>query len=300
MDNLRSKNQANAAEPIVYTFDINPQCKQYTFGISQFNITKNIEQNLYILRKTPFWKSPLLHEVSSYKDNNNTYISNFGNNLFGKQIIVFNNINQSSNYIFNISYDNKNKTTDYTILTTSNKEVELSDITINYDIYLESSNENESNVIYRDGIKLYNKDLILSPYVLQGMVFTTSVLFTGSDEIYITLEDDGTGDLIFLCSDYECTIPKDNELNVTSIIPFVNDEIENVYYTDNTEYDKVRFVMSDYGRYISHSTSTNNGDFENNLGYLLSVKTKDESNKNVSVRFTIDNKDYATNLTSNF
>lgn len=300
MDNLRSRNQANAAEPIVYTFDINPQCKQYTFGISQFNISKNIEQNLYILRKTPFWKSPLDNEVSSYKDNNITYVSNFGDNLLGKQIIIFNNINQSSNYIFNISYNNYFKTTDYTILNNSNEEVELSKITIDYDIYVESSFNDEGEVIYRDGIKFINKDLILSPCVLQGMIFNTSVLFTESDEIYLTLEDDGTGDLIMLCSDYECTITKDTELNVTSVIPLVNDIIENVYYTDKSDYDKVRFVISDYGRYISHSTSTNNGDFENNLGYLLSVKPKDESNKNVSVRFTIDDKDYATNLTSNF
>lgn len=300
MNNLRSRNQANAAEPIVYTFDINPQCKQYTFGVSQYNISKNIEQNLYILRKTPFWKSPLSNDVSSYKDNNNTYISNFGDNLFGKQIIIFNNINQSSNYIFNISYNNYFKTTDYTILNNSNEEVELSKITIDYDIYVESSFNDEGEVIYRDGIKFINKDLILSPCVLQGMIFNTSVLFSESDEIYLTLEDDGTGDLIMLCSDYECTITKDSELNVTSVIPLVNDIIENVYYTDKSDYDKVRFVISDYGRYISHSTSTNNGDFENNLGYLLSVKPKDESNKNVSVRFTIDDKDYATNLTSNF
>lgn len=253
-----------------------------------------------MLRKTPFWKSPLSHEVSSYKDNDNTYVNNFGDTLFGKQIIVFNNVNQSNDYHFNISYDIRNKTTDYIIYNSSDEEINLSDVTINYDIYMESSTSNDGQIIYRNGVKLYNKDLILSPYVLQGMVFNTNVLFTESNEIYLTLEDDGTGDLILLSSDYECTIPKDNELNVSSIIPFVNDEIENVYYTDKSDYDKVRFVMSDYGRYISHSTSTNNGKFENNLGYLLSVKTKDESNKNVSVRFTIDNKNYATNLTSNF
>lgn len=300
MVNLRSKNQANSFEPIVYTFDIDPQCKQYTFGISQYNISKNIEQNLYILKQTPFWKSPLAYEVSSYKDDNNTFVNNFGNTLFGKQIIVFNEVIQSNDYHFNITYDNRNKTMDYNIFNSSNVELNLSDVTINYDIYMESSENDNGQIIYRDGVKLYNKDLILSPYVLQGMIFNSSVSFTETDEIYLTLEDDGTGDLIMLCSDYECTIPKDDELNVTSVIPFVNDTIENVYYTDKSDYDKVRFVMSDYGRYISHSTSTNNGKFENNMGFLLSVKTKDESNKNVSVRFTIDNKDYATNLTSNF
>jgi hypothetical protein len=153
--------------------------------------------------------------------------------------------------------------------------------------------------MYNEGVKFSNKELNLSPYVLQTMTFISGVQFSDTDEIYLTLEDE-SGDLVLLASDYECSIPKNDKLNVTTIIPFVNDNIENVYYTDKSDYDKVRFVMSDYGRYISHSTSKENKPFENNLGFLLSVKPKDNSNKNVSVRFTIDNKDYATNLTSNF
>lgn len=298
MNNLRSKNQANATEPIVYAFDINSDCKQYTFGISQFNATKNIEQNLYVLRKTPFWKSFLSQEVSCYQDSKNTYISNFGDTFLGKQILIFYNKNQTNEYSFAQSYDKKNKTTNYTISNSSGKEINLDNVTIDYDVYIESS-DNDEVVMYNEGVKFSNKKINLSPHVLQTMTFISGVQFSDTDEIYLTLEDE-SGDLVLLASDYECAIPKNDKLNVTTIIPFVNDNIENVYYTDKSDYDKVRFVMSDYGRYISHSTSKDNKPFENNLGFLLSVKTKDDSNKNVSVRFSIDNKDYATNLTSNF
>lgn len=299
MDNLRSKYVVNSTEPIVFTFDIDQKCNQYTFGLSQFGITKNIEQNLYVLKNIPFWKSPLDKEVSSYKVNDTTFVSNFGDTLFGKKIAIFERKNQENNYYYKQSFNGESETLDYTLLNQSNEEIPLNEITINYDVYVESS-KNDGEILYRDGIKFLNSELDASPFVLQGMVFNTAISFTDSDEVYLTIEDEGSGDLIMLSSDYECAIDKNNDINVTTIIPFVEDQIENVYYTNESNYDKVRFVISDNGRYISHATSTQGNDFENNMGFLLSVKPKDEHNKNVSVRFTIDNKDYATNLTSNF
>lgn len=300
MNNLRSKKLANAAEPIVYSFDINPNCKQYSFGISQNSKQKNIEQNLLILRKTPFWKSPLSQEVSCYQDQNNTYICNFGDSLLGKKILIYCNTNQSSDYYFHKNYNNENKILEYEIKDSSNEIVYFPTIKIDYNIYLESSSEkDDEEKIFNNGIKYSSIDLDIVPFVLQGMVFNTNTSFSSSDDIYLTLEDE-KGDLILLCSDYECTIPKDNKLNVTCIVQLDNDKIENVYYTEKSDYDKVRFIISDYGRHISHSTSTNNGQFENNLGFMLSPEAKEESKKNVSVRFSIDNKNYSTNLTTNF
>ena len=129
------------------------------------------------------------------------------------------------------------------------------------------------------------------------MVFNTSINFE-LDDVYLTLED-SNGDLVLLTCDYECSL-KNTDSTVTSMIPMVNNKIENVYYTYQSDYDRVRFVISDYGRFISHSTSKNNSSYSDNKGFLLSVKTKNEYNKNVSVRFTIDDESYATNLTSNF
>ena len=303
MNNLRSKNQANATEPIVYSFDINPECRQYTFGISQYNITKNIEQNLYVLRKTPFWKSPLLYDVSSHQDTSYTYMNNFGDTFLGKKILIFHKNEQTNDYSFTQTYDKNNKTTDYDILNSSNTELSIDNVSIDYEVYIEASEndeiKNDDVITYNEGVKFINKSLDLSPCVLQSTIFNSGISFSDTDEIYLTLEDEA-GDLVMLCSDYECKIHNGSELSVTTIIPFVNNEIENVYYTNKSNYDKVRFVMSDYGRYISHSTSSNNKPFENNLGFLLSVKTKDKSNKNVSVRFSIDDMAHATNLTSNF
>ena len=116
MDNLRSRKIANATEPIVFTFDIDPMCKQYTFGVSQSNLSKNIEQNLFVLKNNPFWKNPSTEEVSSFQENNVNYIRNFGDEIFGKQILIFNTNNQTDSYFLIHSYDDKNKTMDYTIV----------------------------------------------------------------------------------------------------------------------------------------------------------------------------------------
>jgi hypothetical protein len=111
---------------------------------------------------------------------------------------------------------------DYTLLNQLNEEIPLNEITINYDVYVESS-KNDGEILYKDGIKFLNSELDASPFVLQGMVFNTAISFTESDEVYLTIEDEGTGDLIMLSSDYECAIDKNNDINVTTIIPFVED-----------------------------------------------------------------------------
>lgn len=301
MDNLRSRNLADATEPIVYSFDINSECKQYTFGLSQSQFSKTIDQNLFILKNTPFWKSFLENEVSCYEieieKENWIIISNFGEQFLGKGILIFVAPNQTNTYTYNQEFNSKNKLTTITITNSDDQKVELSDETINYQIFIENTETDNKEVIYQNGIPYTEENLVITPVVVTSMVFNNSIDFE-FDDVYLTLED-SNGDLVFLSSDYECSL-KNTDSNVTSMIPIVKDKIENVYYTYQSDYDRVRFVISDYGRFISHSTSKNNSSYSDNKGFLLSVKTKNESNKNVSVRFTIDDESYAKNLTSNF
>lgn len=297
MDNLRSRNLADATEPIVYSFDINSECKQYTFGLSQSQFSKTIDQNLFILKNTPFWKSLLENEVSCYEKENQIIISNFGEQFLGKGILIFVAPNQTNTYTYNHQFNSKNKLTTFTIKDSNNKEIDLSSVTIDYQIFIENTETDNKEVIYQNGIPYTEENLFITPVVVTSMVFNTSINFE-ADDVYLTLED-SNGDLVLLSCDYECSL-MNTDSNVTSMIPIVNDKIENVYYTYQSDYDRVRFVISDYGRFISHSTSKNNSSYSDNKGFLLSVKTKNESNKNVSVRFTIDEKSYATNLTSNF
>ena len=297
MDNLRSRNLADATEPIVYSFDINSNCKQYTFGLSQSQFSKTIDQNLFILKNTPFWKSLLENEVSCYEKENQIIISNFGEQFLGKGILIFVAPNQTNTYTYNQQFNSKNKLTTFTIKDSNNKEIDLSSVTIDYQIFIENTEKDNKEVIYKNGIPYTEENLFITPAVFTSMVFNTSINFE-ADDVYLTLED-SNGDLVLLSNDYECSL-MNTDSNVTSMIPMVNDKIENVYYTYQSDYDRVRFVISDYGRFISHSTSKNNSSYSDNKGFPLSVKTKNESNKNVSVRFTIDEKSYATNLTSNF
>lgn len=299
MDNLRSKNLADATEPIVYSFNIDSKCKQYTFGLSQSYFSETIDQNLFILKNTPFWKSILENEVSCYEKEDQIIISNFGEQFLGKGIIIFVAPNQTNTYTYTQQFNSKKKlTTIFTINDSNNKEVDLSSVTINYQIFIENTETDNKEVIYQNGIPYTEeKDLFITPVVVSSMVFNTSINFE-LDDVYLTLED-SNGDLVLLTCDYECSL-KNTDSTVTSMIPMVNNKIENVYYTYQSDYDRVRFVISDYGRFISHSTSKNNSSYSDNKGFLLSVKTKNEYNKNVSVRFTIDDESYAKNLTSNF
>lgn len=89
-------------------------------------------------------------------------------------------------------------------------------------------------------------DFTITPTALTSQVYNSDTQFS-KDELYITLES--SDDLVFLTSDYEITLNTENE-KYSSIILLKNNETDAMYY-DKIDTDRVRFVISDYGRIIS-------------------------------------------------
>ena len=86
----------------------------------------------------------------------------------------------------------------------------------------------------------------ITPTALTTQVYNSDTQFS-EDEVYLTLES--SDDLVFLTSDYEITLNTENE-KYSSIILLKNNETDAMYY-DKIDTDRVRFVISDYGRIIS-------------------------------------------------
>jgi hypothetical protein len=188
--------------------------------------------------------------------------------------------------------------------------------------YIESDDalQNDITIFYNN--KTYklvetkeNSNLSLKPIVYQSKIYINNLQFSKEDDYWLLLDND-----TLLTLDYEFEFKSSDEnYSASTIIPMVNDKIENFYYTNKIPNKdcRMRFIIDDKGRYISlscaDSKTSNNYNksdsfiFSNN--FVLEELEKSKKDK-VSVRFSIkeideennstDVKDYCTNLSSNF
>jgi hypothetical protein len=106
-------------------------------------------------------------------------------------------------------------------------------------------------------------------------------------------------DLVLLTSDYEITIDSEKE-KYSSIILLKNNETDAMYY-DKIDTDRVRFVISDYGRIISfaqHNEESNS--FNKTKSLIFSSNKLTDENQTVSIRLSSDIFNSTENITVNF
>ena len=106
-------------------------------------------------------------------------------------------------------------------------------------------------------------------------------------------------DLVLLTSDYEITIDSEKE-KYSSIILLKNNETDAIYY-DKIDTDRVRFVISDYGRIISfaqHDKESNS--FNKTKSLIFSSNKLTDENQTVSIRLSSDIFNSTKNVTVNF
>jgi hypothetical protein len=106
-------------------------------------------------------------------------------------------------------------------------------------------------------------------------------------------------DLVLLTSDYEITIDSEKE-KYSSIILLKNNETDAMYY-DKIDTDRVRFVISDYGRIISfaqHDKESNS--FDKTKSLIFSSNKLTDENQTVSIRLSSDIFNSTKNITVNF
>lgn len=106
-------------------------------------------------------------------------------------------------------------------------------------------------------------------------------------------------DLVLLTSDYEITIDSEKE-NYSTLVLLKNNETDAIYY-DKIDTDRVRFVISDYGRIISfaqHDKESNS--FNKTKSLIFSSNKLTDENQTVSVRLSSDIFNSTKNITVNF
>lgn len=106
-------------------------------------------------------------------------------------------------------------------------------------------------------------------------------------------------DLVLLTTDYEITIDSEKE-NYSTIVLLKNNETDAIYY-DKIDTDRVRFVISDYGRIISfaqHDKESNS--FNKTKSLIFSSNKLTDENQTVSIRLSSDIFNSTKNITVNF
>lgn len=106
-------------------------------------------------------------------------------------------------------------------------------------------------------------------------------------------------DLVLLTTDYEITIDSEKE-NYSTLVLLKNNETDAIYY-DKIDTDRVRFVISDYGRIISfaqHDKESNS--FNKTKSLIFSSNKLTDENQTVSVRLSSDIFNSTKNITVNF
>lgn len=127
----------------------------------------------------------------------------------------------------------------------------------------------------------------------------------------LSISNDGE-ELVLLTADYEITINTNEEtistINVMekSQLNFTEQGVLRNTYPTYTGYEKIlsdrlRFVISDYGRIISIGQHDKNTDtFKDSSVFMFSGEKLLEDGQTVSVRVSLESKDSLSNVTANF
>ena len=259
-----------------------------SFGLSSSKDKKTIDQNIFVFKNIPYWYNSTSEDLSCFIENDKVSLSNCGEKLLNKSFLMLDPLINST--ISNLSNSSK----------------------FNCQFYIESDDASQDDITIFYNNKTYklvetkdNQNLSLKPIVSQSKIYINDIQFSKEDDYWLFLDNE-----TLLTLDYEFEFKSSDEnYTASTIIPMVNDKIENFYYTNKipSKDCRMRFIIDDKGRYISLSCAetktTNNYNksdsfiFSNN--FVLEELEKSKKDK-VSVRFSIDNKNCCTQLSSNF
>lgn len=128
-----------------------------------------------------------------------------------------------------------------------------------------------------------------------------------SDQDYDAIIVSNNNETVLLASDFIIKVDP-TEHNISSIVAKHNGNVQSTDYIKFAEYDRARFVISDYGRMISHSIHKKNSDamyqqvrvtvFDGDK--FNSPIIQNDNYKYVYVNFSVNDKNSISNLTANF
>ena len=271
--------------------------KKFALGFSLNDADNFILQNVLILQDKIHWKSSLDNDLSVVEsDDGTTTLSNVGNTFLNNEIRILQDARyQTSSYIG----ERKANHVEVSFYEGST-EVNFETIDTNHSVYIKIKENDDTygkNVLTEDFSSFVETDFIVTPTVLSSKVYNSDTNFSKTDDIYITLES--VDDLVLLTSDYEITIDSEKE-NYSTIVLLKNNETDSIYY-DKIDTDRVRFVISDYGRFISfaqHNEESNS--FHKTKSLIFSSNKLTDENQTVSIRLSSDIFNSTEKITVNF
>lgn len=176
------------------------------------------------------------------------------------------------------------------------KEVSFNDLDLGYKCYITSQD-------------FINQDLKQYPIFQNNTYYFESTLEV-VPIVHVNKNDDDDMDTVILVglNSSECSIlaydygiaidPSENK--ITSIQAIHNNKVIDTTYINNLQYDKARFVISDYGRLISHSVHKKDSDKMFEQPNITVFNTVEKSSTPTRVHFYTNNDKGITNITSNF
>lgn len=183
---------------------------------------------------------------------------------------------------------------------TNSNITSLSKLNLNYTCFTTDSffSQDDQFMYNIHGQFYYKSNLPITPLIIQSTQKENGVEILDGNEI-INVGQNNL-DLIFLAIDYEVTIPTNYIEKMYSIVSVQQGKIIKTDYSKGitNNYNRARFVISDYGRMISHS-------FKENDKYQykhVSVNTFDtqKTTNPVTLVFQTDNDAGISNISSNF
>lgn len=296
MLNYKSTELKNINESIIFSFDFerdlseeNSNNTHIAFGFSSDDGKDNVEKNIYLLKNTIFQENNYTNCISTYKDGDKTILSNYGDQVFGKEYLIMSSSYDDENDVFSWSFYIQN----------------------------DSPEENSSKIYMNNKIyeRISNDVCKLNPIFIEDYCFENDISKFSNKTFTISAELDG--EEILICPDYQIEI-KDS-LNFSTVLLMSNFDADNsstisgCYYTykideftqidGNKETSKLRFIISNKGRDFSiASYNKDENKFDKGVTYIFNTEDKDFNN--VSVRFSINTDDTEnvkiSNISSNF
>lgn len=142
---------------------------------------------------------------------------------------------------------------------------------------------------------------INNQYYYRTDLEVTPILFETDNYEYITVSNN-QDDLFLLGTDFEIFIPNSISSTITTVISYQKidnkQKIVKTQFLKNKEFDRARFVISDYGRTISHSVKK-----RNEIGYTNTTISNFDCQKYTnptSIRFYTSNDSGISSITANF
>lgn len=252
------------------------------------------------------WYNPTLIQFNKIDDsidptsftfqNGFFYVWNTQNKLLGNEIVILQDFIPLQKQDYYVLFDNETSTYNFYHKSNIGAPISNAAIDLHYTCYINTDSYGDSSdeVIYHNDQYYFKTDFQVIPQLASDDDYDAILISSGQEPT-------------ILASDFIIKIDP-TKYKITSIVAKENGKVLSTDYINFYDYDRVRFVISDYGRMISHSIHKKDSESMYQQSKVSVFNTKKfNSNypqfnnyKFVSINFKVNDKNSISNLTANF